>query len=356
MSAAPRLPLGPLPRRALVTGGAGYFGGVLARFLADAGITVASLDRLADPEPDDRITYVRTDLRDADAVGRVLAEHGPFDAVFHCAALMGHEKPDPKELWDSNVAGTAHIADACIAAGVPKLVYTSSICVFGKGYDAPVAENEATCPVCHYGRSKLAGETELAARADRLDADSLRCPTIVSAGRLGLLAILFEFAEEGRRIYLVGDGDNRYQFIYALDLAAACLLAARSPGSHIYHVGSDQVKPLREVYGAVVEEAGGRSRFFRLPEKPTIAALRLLHAVGLSPLGPYHSRLISSTFVFDTSRIKENLGWQPTRTNDEMMREAYRFYAARAADRSAALSAHRQGAKMGIIRLVKWLS
>ncbi len=356
LSTPPRLPLGPPPRRTLVTGGAGYFGGVLARYLADQQIQVVSLDRLEDPEPDGRITYARADLRDAGAVGAVFDRHGPFDAVFHCAALLGHEQPDPKELWDSNVAGTGNVADACIAAGVRKLVYTSSICVFGKGYEALVAEDEPTCPVCHYGRSKLAGEEELAARADRLDADALRCPTIVSAGRLGLLAILFEFAQEGRRLYLVGDGSNRYQFIYALDLAAACLLASRSPGSHIYHVGSDRVKPLREVYEAVVEEAGGRPRFFHLPEKATIALLRLLHAVGLSPLGPYHSRLISSTFVFDTTRIKENLGWQPTRTNDEMLREAYRFYAARSAGRSETLSAHRQGAKMGIIRLVKWLS
>jgi nucleoside-diphosphate-sugar epimerase len=133
-------------------------------------------------------------------------------------------------------------------------------------------------------------------------------------------------------------------------------MAARSPGSHIYHVGSDNVKTLREVYGAVIDEAGSGSRFAQLPERLTISTLNVLHRLKLSPLGPYHSRLISSNFVFDTSRIKTNLGWQPTRTNDEMLREAYRFYAERSADRSEELSAHRQGAKMGILRLVKWLS
>jgi len=60
--------------------------------------------------------------------------------------------------------------------------------------------------------------------------------------------------------------------------------------------------------------------------------------------------------VFDTTRIKRDLGWRPTKTNDEMLREAYRFYDAHAAKRSDKLSAHRQGAKMGILRLVKWLS
>ena len=351
-----RLPLWPEPRRALVTGASGYFGGILARSLVARGIATVGLDRLDDPEPSASIVYAKADLRDPDAVRAVFRSHGPFDAVFHCAALMGHENPDPDDLWTSNVDGTRVLAEACIEAGVRKLVYTSTICVFGREYAHPVTEDEPTCPIEDYGRSKLEGERVLAGFADRLEWDAIRCPTIVSAGRLGLLAILFEFAKEGRRIYLVGDGSNRYSFVEANDLAAACLLAARAPGSHVYHVGSDRVKPLREVYQAVIDEAGSGSRLVRLPEKPAIAALKLLHALGVSPLGPYHARLIAGTFVFDASRIKHDLGWAPTRSNDEMLREAYRFFASRDTARSESLSAHRQGAKMGILRLVKWLS
>ena len=132
---ATALPLGPEPKRVLITGGAGYFGGVLARHLADRDIAVTSLDRLHDPEPDSRITYAIADLRYADQIRDVFRTHGPFDAVYHCAALMGHENPDPTELWDSNVTGTGLLADACIEENVPKMVYISSICVFGRAYD-----------------------------------------------------------------------------------------------------------------------------------------------------------------------------------------------------------------------------
>jgi len=350
------LPLGPAPRRALVTGGAGYFGGVLARHLADRGIEVVSVDRLADPEPDARVVYERADLRDPAAVARVLASRGPFDAVFHCAALMGHEAPRREDLWSSNVDATRVLAEASIAAGVRKIVYTSSICVFGRSYADPVGEDEPTCPVEDYGRSKLEGERVLASYGGRIDADALRCPTIVSAGRLGLLAILFEFVREGRKVYVVGDGSNRYSFVYARDLADACLLSSRAPGSHVYHVGSDAVRPLREVYAAVIDEAGSGSRLVSLPEKPAIALLSVLHRLGLSPLGPYHSRLIAGTFVFDASRIKRDLGWRPTLTNDAMLREAYRYFASSDTSRRETLSAHRQGAKMGILKVVKWLS
>lgn len=350
------LALGPPPRRALVTGAAGYFGGVLARRLADDGVAVTSLDLLDDPEPDPRIAYAKADLRDPAAVRAVFESRGPFDAVFHCAALMGHERPDPEELRSANVDGTRVLAEACVAAGVRKIVYTSTICVFGREYAHPVTEDEPTCPIEDYGRTKLEGEHVLAGFAGRLEFDAIRCPTIVSAGRLGLLAILFEFVQEGRKVYLVGDGSNRYSFVDAGDLAAACLLAARAPGSHVYNVGSDHVKPLREIYQAVIDEAGSRSRLVSLPAKPAVGLLALLHRLGVSPLGPYHARLIAGTFVFDTTRIKRDLGWAPTRTNDEMLREAYRYFASRDTARSTTLSAHRQRAKMGILRFVKWLS
>jgi UDP-glucose 4-epimerase len=353
---APRLSLRPEPRRALVTGGAGYFGGIFARYLADREIEVVSLDRLADPDPDPRIVEVVADLRHAEEVSAVLGDLGPFDAIFHCAAVMGHESRTPQELWDCNVTGTEILADAAIAAGVRKLVCTSSDCVFGRPFDRPVDEDEPVCPIEAYGRSKVEAERILAGRADRLEVDVLRCPMIVSAGRLGIVAILFEFAREGRRIYLVGDGSNRHSFIHALDLAEACLLAARAPGSHLYHVGGDDVSPLREVYAGVIEEAESSSRLVRLPRAPARAALSLLHRIGVSPLGPYHARLISGSFVFDTTRIKDDLGWRPTRTHEDMLREAYRFYAGNEAERSDELSATRQGAKLGILRLVKLLS
>ena len=339
-----------------MTGGAGYFGGILARYLTDREIEVVSLDRLADPDPDPRAIEVVADLRHADEVNAVLGDLGPFDAIFHCAAVMGHECASPQELWDCNVTATGILAGAAIAAGVRRLVYTSSDCVFGKPYEELVTEDEPVCPIEAYGRSNVEAERILAAHAGRLDVSVLRCPAIVSAGRLGLVAILFEFVREGRRIYVVGDGTNRHSLIHALDLAEACLLAARAPGSHLYHVGSDDVRALRELYAGVIEEAGSSSRLVRLPQAPAKAALSLLHRLGVSPLGPYHARLMSGTFVFDTTRIKEDLGWRPTRNPEDMLREAYRFYAANDAERSDELSATRQGAKLGILRLVKLVS
>jgi len=81
------------------------------------------------------------------------------------------------------------------------------------------------------GYPKMSSHVLLLGLGDRLESDSIRCPTIVSAGRLGLLSIFFEFVKEGRRIYLVGDGSNRYQFIYAGDLATDTITYMATDGS-----------------------------------------------------------------------------------------------------------------------------
>ena len=75
-------------------------------------------------------------------------------------------------------------------------------------------------------------------------------------------------------------------------------------------------------------------------------------------MGPYQYRMITNSFVFDTSRIREDLGWRPTLANEEMLAKAYRYFHAHNAKIRARndVSAHRQAAKMGIIRLIKWVS
>jgi nucleoside-diphosphate-sugar epimerase len=129
--------------------------------------------------------------------------------------------------------------------------------------------------------------------------------------------------------------------------------------SDLFHAGSEDVPTLREVYQAVIEAAGTGSRIARLPKRPAIAAMKLAHRLGVSPLGPYHYRMIAEDFVFNTTRIRERLGWRPTRTNRQMMVEAYRYYRDHRQEieaRAGEVSAHSRAARMGVIRLLKWFS
>ena len=185
-----------------------------------------------------------------------------------------------------------------------------------------------------------------------------RQDAVTRCGRLGLLSILFEFIHEGRRVWLVGDGGNRYQFVSADDLAQACLMLAGSPASGVFNVGSDNVPTVKEMLSGVIERAGTRARLTELPRKPAIAAMRLLSSVGLSPLGPYHYRMIASNFEFDTSRLRKATGWLPTTGNTEMLWGAYQFYVTHLDQLSRAHtgSPHRSLSGLGALRIVKWLS
>jgi nucleoside-diphosphate-sugar epimerase len=341
----------------LVTGGSGFFGGILKRELLARGYSVTNIDVIPDPDRHTALNSVQGDIRDEALLDSLFGSRR-FDAVFHCAAMLAHGSMDEKLLWTSNVDGTRRLAEACRKRGVGKLVFTSSNCLWGRNLGHPVREDEAPAAVEIYGRSKLAGEQVLAEYSNDLDVTILRCPTIIGGGRLGLLAILFEFIQEGKTVWVVGSGANRYQFIYANDLATACIMAAGSSGSNTFHVGSDNVQSLREIYEAVIRRAGSGSRVRSLPKGPTLGAMRLAHVLKISPLGPYHYKMIAEDFLFDTSKIKERLGWKPTLTNAEMLIEAYDYYAQRRAEIESRqdVSAHRRAAPMGVIRLVKWLS
>ena len=344
-----------------MTGGSGFFGGVLKRRLLAEGFAVTNIDLVRDEDAGaEGLTSVQGDIRDAGLLARMFAEHR-FEAVFHCAAMLAHDVKDDTLLWTSNVDGTRLVAEAALAAGVMKMVNISSNCLWAEGFGRPVTEADEPAPVELYGRSKLQAEKELAALVEKrpeFKVVTLRCPTIIDSGRLGLLAILFEFIEDGKKVWVVGDGSSRYQFIYAQDLATACLLCLKYEESNLFHIGSDEVPTMRGMYESVIRAAGSKARVASLPRRPTIAMMQLAHRLKVSPLGPYHYRMIAESFVFDTQRIRAELGWTPTLTNEEMMLRAFSYYSEnrKAIHARTDVSAHSKAAPMGIIRLLKWLS
>jgi UDP-glucose 4-epimerase len=341
----------------LVTGGAGFFGGILKRKLLDDGAQVVSVDLVPDVDRHPALTSLQADIRNEKSMRDVFAAHN-FDAVFHIAAMLAHGRMSCGLLWTSNVDGTGVIARCALEAGVRKLVFTSSNCLWAKNMGRPVSEDDPPAPAEIYGESKLAGERLLEQFQHGLDVVVLRCPTIIDSGRLGLLAILFEFIMENKTVWVVGSGGNRYQFIHAGDLAQACVQSLDYRGSSTFHVGSDNVPSLKECYEAVIRQASSRSQVRSLPKAPALAAMHLAHMLRVSPLGPYHYRMIAEDFVFDTSRIRQALGWRPTVTNSEMLTAAYRYYAGNREEILARsnVSAHSRAADMGILRLLKWMS
>lgn len=346
--------------RFVVTGGMGFFGSILCEHLLGRGHEVLSLDLLADTHSSKRYRNVQLDLQNFDALKSALTEFGKvekIDAIFHVAALLAHVTADPNVLWAANVDGTKNVMECARQLSIPKVVFTSTNCVFSTGFKEPVNEQTPTQPIEIYGKSKLAAEEVILSYTD-ISSVIIRCPTIIAAGRLGLLTILFDFVREGRRLYVVGDGSNRYSFISADDLADACLLAAQSERSGLYNIGSDNVPSMRQLYSSLMEYAGKKPRIISIPEAPTVMALKILNRLGLSPLGPYHYRMLAANFVFDTSKIKSEIEWRPTKTNTEILCSAYQYYIDNldSINNATNVSAHHSKAKAGILNLLRMIS
>jgi len=345
--------------KALITGGAGFFGTVLKKYLSEKGIESVIYDLIPDADNVQHTVAIQGDVCNESQLEACFRKYAPFDVVYHLAAQLAHSVKDRTFLWRSNVEGTRRVVEMAVKYKVGHLVFTSSNCLWGIPLGRKIEETDAPHPVEIYGHSKWEAEKILLAYKDAITITIIRCPTITDAGRLGLLAILFEFIEENRRVYLVGGGDNVYQFISARDLADACLKAYEmGTSTEVYNIGSDNVKPLKEVFRYVIEKAGSSSKLVPLPKAPTLLAMQLCYKLGLSPLGPYQYKMIAENFVFDTGKIKKMLGWQPTLTNEEMLLKAYRYYKEnkKLIRNAKDVSAHKQGAKMGIIRLLKYLS
>ncbi|HYZ73723.1 MAG TPA: NAD(P)-dependent oxidoreductase [Chthoniobacterales bacterium] len=341
----------------IVTGGSGFFGSILKRRLLENGDSVVSIDIHPDEDHHSNLESVQADIADRERMAEVFGRHR-VDGVFHVAAELAHAVECEKSLWRSNVTGTEVIAEATRKAQIPSLVFTSSNCLWGKAFSRAVTESDTPHPIETYGLSKWEGEKILSRYENDFNAISIRCPTIIDSGRLGLLAILFEFIKEGRRVWTVGQGTNRYQFIYAQDLASAAISAISHNKSAVFNIGSDNVRSVREIYEYVIARANSSSKVAALPKQLTLASMRIAHQLKLSPLGPYHYKMIAEDFVFDTAKIKQELKWAPTLTNEEMLWRAYDYYSENQQEiqRRTNVSAHKQQASMGVIRLLKCLS
>jgi UDP-glucose 4-epimerase len=341
----------------LITGGAGFFGELLKENLLINNYYCVSIDLERDTLSHPNLTAIKGDIRDSEILKKIFSQNR-IDAIFHCAAMLAHSIKDKNVLWASNVNGTRNIAEFAKRYKVPKIIFVSSNCLWGQGFKKPIKEDDLPNPVEIYGKSKWEGEKILFGYTDYFDVIIFRCPTIIDCGRLGLLTILFEFIDEGRKVWVLDGGENRYQFIYAQDLIDACIKALEYNGSDIFNIGSDNVKPFKEVYEYVIKKANTNARVASLPKKLTVLLMKIAHILKMSPLGPYQYKMIAEDFIFDTTKIKEKLLWKPTLTNEEMLYKAYEYYHNNKDEIKIRhnVSAHKQAVKMGIIKLLKWLS
>jgi nucleoside-diphosphate-sugar epimerase len=338
--------------RVLITGGSGYFGSVLTDAVLARGDAVRVLD-LNRPARHDDVEFVQGDVRDRDTVARAC---DGADVVLHNVAQVPLAR-DRHLFWSVNMLGTAHVLLAARDAGARKVVSTSSSAIFGNPERNPVDESTPPHPLEAYGRAKLQAE-QLCHDAARsgLDVTVVRPRTILGHGRLGIMAVLFEFVAAGAPVYVLGKGDNRYQFVHANDLADACLRAADRPGATTYNIGATDFGTMRETLESLCAHAGTGSKVRSLPKAPARIGMELAGRTRLAPFAPYHWLLYGESLWFDTTKAQTELGWRPKHSNAAMVVESYEWFLAHRDDAGAPGGSHHQSpVKLGLLRALSRL-
>ncbi len=343
-----------VPRLALVTGGSGYLGSVLVRRLLGRGYRVRVLDlRDADDRPAG-VEFVRGDIRAGAEVARACEG---ADVVHHGVAQVPLAK-DSRLFRSVNVDGTRTLLACARRAGVRKTVLVSSSAVYGAPERNPVTEATPARPGEAYGAAKLEGERVAADFVQRgMDVTIVRPRTILGHGRLGLFQVLFEWTRRGRPLWVLGRGDNRYQFVHADDLADACILAGERAGPASYNIGAERFGTMREALETLARHAGTGSRVRSLPVGIAVRLMALSGRLGLSPLGPYHALMYGREMYFDVTAAREDLGWRSTASNEEMLCESYDWYLAHHEEVLARRDAspHRSAVRHGVLDLLGYL-
>ncbi len=307
----------------LVTGGSGFLGNLIARRLRAQGESVVVLDTWEDPTRPGDIPFIQGDVRERDAVARALKG---VDIVHHTAARVPLTKAGV-EFWSVNVEGSRIVAEEAARAGVKTFIHMSSSAIFGAPKHCPITNSTMPRPIEIYGRSKLAAELAVRQVCNRngMQLIIIRPRTILGQGRLGIFQILFQWIAENRRIYIIGNGNQLFQFVHADDLIDAYMLVMQSGRSGAYNIGTDRFGTLRETLQDLIGYAKSKSRLVGLPAGPTIAILRLLDWFRLSPLAPWHYLTYHKPFYFDVGELLQ-LGWRPKYSNVEMLRESYDWF------------------------------
>lgn len=341
--------------RALVTGGSGYFGCVLVEQLLERGYEVSVFDLVDVEDRPEGVTFFQGDIRDARAIDR--AAEG-VDVIHHNVAQVPLAKD--RRLFNSvNIDGTRNLLDAALKRHVKKVVLTSSSAVFGIPSQNPVDDTVLPRPREAYGKAKLRAErlAEAYVEGDCLDVTIIRPRTILGHGRLGIFQILFEWVRTGKPVWLLGDGNNLFQFVHAADLADACIRAGELPGPDTFNIGAERFGTMRELLTALVSHAKTGSRIRSLPAGLAIPIMDMTSRLGLSPLGPYHALMYGRSMHFDIKRAKRMLEWAPRFGNEEMIIQSYDWYVTHREEvlaRSGA-SAHRSPVERGVLRALEYL-
>ncbi|MBV9128722.1 MAG: UDP-glucose 4-epimerase GalE [Verrucomicrobia bacterium] len=310
-----------------VTGGAGYIGSICVEEMLNQGHEIVVFDNLTEGHRlavDPRAKLIEGELREPASIAGALRAEKP-DAVMHFAAnaLVGESMTNPSKYFLNNVYGGVNLLDGMVAAGVKKLVFSSTCATFGMPEEVPIHEGLPQRPINPYGESKLMFEKVLrwydelhalrsvslryfnAAGASEQFGEDHRIETHLIPNVLKVALGQKPHVEIFGTDYPTPDGTCIRDYIHIIDLAQAHILALGREESAFYNLGTGGGNSVAEVVEVCRRVTGH--------EIPVVAKSR-------RPGDP--PRLIAAS-----QKIKKELGWEPRfQSLDKIIENAWAWH------------------------------
>ena len=338
----------------LITGGAGFLGINMARYLMAKGHRVVSLDMAPFDYPEQsQITEIRGDIRDRATVDRAMKG---VDVVIHTAAALPLYKPE--DIYSTDIDGLRTVLDSALAHQAERVIHISSTAVYGIPDHHPLYETDKLHGVGPYGEAKVIAEEICQEYRDKgLCIPIIRPKSFVGPERLGVFALFYDWAKDGKNFPVLGSGNNRYQLLDVEDLCAAIYLAATGDYvvvNDVFNIGAKEFTTLREDYQAVLDYAGHGKRIVPLPAAPMIWTLRFLETLKLSPLYKWVYETVTEDSFVSIEKAERVLGYRPKYSNKDALIRNYQWYIDHLQDFEGKTGvSHRVPWKQGILSVAK---
>ncbi len=349
-------------KRVLVTGGAGFLGYHLAMNLPRHGVSFLALNDIAtflEAEYSEDMLLVNQDVRDADGMYRLINDN-KIDIIIHCAAALPLWPKE--EIYSTNIAGVRNTLEQAQKCNVERVVFISSTAVYGVPEKHPLFEDDPLVGVGAYGETKIAGEGICEEfRAKGMCVPVIRPKTFIGTARLGVFQILYDWVDCGKRIPIIGNGENLYQLLEVTDLIDAIVLAASGPADAVndtFNVGAQMYDKVKLDVGALCDFAGNGSRVMKTPAKLVKGALAVFEFMKISPLYKWVYGTADKDSYVSTEKIEKKLGWKSNYSNQDALITSHKWYLEHKDEleiQKAGVT-HRVGWDQGILKLFKrWM-
>lgn len=338
----------------LVTGGSGFLGINLIRYLLSKGNKVRSLDIAPFDYPEkDKIEEIKGDIRDKKTVAEVMRG---VDIVIHCAAALPLYSKE--EIFTTDIDGTRNIMEAAAAANIKRVIHISSTAVYGIPDHHPLKEDDKLHGVGPYGEAKVkAEEVCLEFREKGMCVPILRPKSFIGPERLGVFALFYDWVKDGKNFPMIGSGKNRYQLLDVEDLCEVIYLCATKDekiANDTFNIGAKEFTTMKEDYQVVLDRAGHGKKIKGFPAWPMIWTLRFLELLHLSPLYKWVYETAHKDSFVSIEKAEQKLGFTPKFSNQDALIRNYEWYLKNLKNFEGLSGiSHRVPWKQGILKLAK---